>query len=118
VTVTAPGYSTLAGAVTGVVLWVLQEYAFKGGTVPDALQGACWIIIPAAVTGITSLLTKRSQAAAAPLPPAPAPAHAPPGLRGAAGLPGARTGVAQGGGTACCPPYLQNSGHTSALRMS
>lgn len=68
-TPTAPGYSTIAGAIAGLVLWALQTYAFHGGAVPGAVQAACLILIPAAVSGIASLLTRRT----APAAPAPAP---------------------------------------------
>lgn len=56
--ITAPGYSTIAGAVLGLVMWTLQNYVFHGA-VPEEVQGALWIIVPAAVTGVSSLLTKR-----------------------------------------------------------
>lgn len=63
-TPTAPGYSTIAGAVSGLVLWILQTYAFHAA-VPGAVETACLIVIPAAVTGISSLFT-RHRAAPAP----------------------------------------------------
>jgi hypothetical protein len=56
--ITAPGYSTVAGAITGLALWALQRYAFRGA-IPEEVQWACWTIIPAAVTGVAALLTKR-----------------------------------------------------------
>jgi hypothetical protein len=72
-TFTAPGYSTVAGAITGVLLWSLQTYVFRGAAVPDVLQSAAWILIPALVTGIASLLTRR---VSSPATPAVAPRHA------------------------------------------
>jgi hypothetical protein len=57
-TITAPAYSTVAGAITGVALWALSTYAFHG-SVPGPIEGACWVLIPGAVTGVASLLTKR-----------------------------------------------------------
>jgi hypothetical protein len=66
-TVTAPGYSAIAGAVTGLVLWILQEYVFKTG-VPEAIEGATLVLVPAILSGIASLLTKRN---ATPTSPAP-----------------------------------------------
>ena len=63
--ITAPAYSTVAGAITGLALWALQQYAFHG-IVPEPVQWACWALIPAAVTGIASLITKRRAVSAAP----------------------------------------------------
>lgn len=68
-TITAPGYSAIAGALTGVILWALQEYVFKTG-VPEAVEGAVLIIVPALLSWLASLLTKRSAAT-----PAAAPKH-------------------------------------------
>jgi|SRR5277367_1263634 len=56
-TPTAPTYSTIAGAISGVATWALSTYAFHGA-VPAPVQVALYILIPAAVTGIASLLTK------------------------------------------------------------
>ncbi len=72
--ITAPGYSAIAGAVTGLVLWILQEYVFRTG-VPEAVEGATLVLIPAALSGIASTLTKRQ---ATPQPP-PAPRSPPHG---------------------------------------
>lgn len=73
---TAVHYSTVIGALTGVVLWVLQTYAFPKG-VPGPLEAAAVILIPAACSGVASLLTRRADAqaqapASPPSPPAPA----------------------------------------------
>jgi uncharacterized membrane protein len=72
VTVTAPTASAIAGALTGLILWALQEYVFKGSSVPEAVAGAVLIIVPALLSWLASLLTKRSATAA----PAAAPKHA------------------------------------------
>jgi hypothetical protein len=70
--ITAPGYSAIAGAVTGVILWALQEYAFKGTSVPEAVAGAVLVCVPALLSWLASLLTKRAAAtaSAATRPPA------------------------------------------------
>lgn len=65
-TVTAPAYSAIAGALTGLALWVLQEYAFKGTSVPEAVAGAVLVLVPAGLSGLASLFTRR---ATAPPPP-------------------------------------------------
>jgi hypothetical protein len=67
----APSLSAIAGALTGVILWALQEYVFKTG-VPEAVEGAVLVIIPALLSWLASLLTKRSATAA----PAAEPKHA------------------------------------------
>lgn len=68
---TAVQYSGVAGAITGVVLWLLSTYVFKG-TTPAPLEGAAWILIPGAVTYIASLLTRQNTTPAA-TPPAVSP---------------------------------------------
>ena len=55
--VTAPAYSTIAGAISGVATWALSTYAFHGA-VPQPVQVALYVLIPALVTGIASLVTK------------------------------------------------------------
>ena len=56
--VTAPAYSTVAGAISGVATWALSTYAFHGA-VPQPVQVALYVLIPALVTGIASWLTKQ-----------------------------------------------------------
>lgn len=70
-------YSSVAGAITGVILWVLQTYAFNGGSVPGPIEGAAWVLIPAIVTGAASFFTRRNTTAPATPAPAPAPEPAP-----------------------------------------
>jgi hypothetical protein len=71
--VTAPGYSAIAGAIAGLALWALQTYIFHAPA-PGAVQIAIDVLVPAAVTGIASLLTKRN---VTPMPAAQ-PKHAAP----------------------------------------
>ena len=59
-------YSSIAGAITGIVLWVLQTYAFKGNDVPAPLEGACWVLIPAIVTGVSAFFTRNAKPPSAP----------------------------------------------------
>jgi hypothetical protein len=75
---TAVSYSSIAGAVTGIILWLLSHYAFRGNAVPEPIQTGAWILIPAAVTGLGAWLTRRHTATtAAPPTPAPAPPQPP-----------------------------------------
>jgi hypothetical protein len=55
---------TVAGALTGLALWALATYAFKGA-VPNAVQAVIYVVIPAAVTGVTGYLTKKGVLTAA-----------------------------------------------------
>ena len=55
--VTAPAYSAIAGAISGVITWALSTYAFHGA-VPQPVQVALYVLIPALVTGVASLVTK------------------------------------------------------------
>lgn len=56
----APGYSSIAGAIVGIILWLLSTYAFRGQAVPAPVEAAAWVLIPAAVTGIASHITRRT----------------------------------------------------------
>lgn len=49
--------STVAGAIVGVVQWALQAYVFHG-KVPDAVNTALLILIPAICTGVASLVSR------------------------------------------------------------
>jgi hypothetical protein len=40
---------TAAAAVSGIILWVLGQYVFKG-TVPDVVTSWVYVLVPAAVT--------------------------------------------------------------------
>lgn len=62
---TAVSYSSIAGAVTGVALWALSTYAFRGQAVPAPVEGAAWVLIPAAVSGIAARLTRQATQPAA-----------------------------------------------------
>ena len=75
---TATAYSGAAGAITGIVLWVLSTYVFRNGGVPAPLEGACWVLIPGAVGYISSLLTRKNTSATTVSPAAPADDHAVP----------------------------------------
>jgi len=58
--VSSTTYSSVAGAVTGVVMWALSAFVFHSHVIPAELQGALWVLVPAAVTGFASRFTRRS----------------------------------------------------------
>jgi hypothetical protein len=68
----------VAGAAAGVVLWVLQTYAFKGNSVPAGLVSLVDVAVPgilALAGGYLAPHTDRTVApAAVPAPPAVPPA--------------------------------------------
>ena len=66
---------TVAGAVAGLVQWIIATYAF-GGNMPAPVTTAVYILIPAAVAGVTGFLTRRS--AKQPVPASPPAAESPP----------------------------------------
>lgn len=55
----APAYSSIAGAITGLVLWSLATYAFRNHTVPGPVEGAAWVLIPSIVSGVASHVTRK-----------------------------------------------------------
>jgi hypothetical protein len=60
--------STAAAAVSGIVLWIIGRYAFKGGAVPDVVASWVYVAVPAVVTfgaGYLAKHTPRPVAAAA-----------------------------------------------------
>jgi hypothetical protein len=72
--------SSLAAALSGVVLWVLQTYVFKGNNVPAGAVTLVDVGIPAVCAWMAGYLaphTPRPAAPAAP-PAAPAPTALPP----------------------------------------
>jgi hypothetical protein len=58
--------STAAAAVSGIVLWIIGRYAFKGGAVPDVVASWVYVAVPAVVTFGAGYLAKHT--------PRPAPA--------------------------------------------
>jgi hypothetical protein len=66
--------STAAAAVSGIVLWILGKYVFKG-TVPDVIASWTYVLVPAVITFAAGYIAKHT-----PRPvPAPVPAPPPPG---------------------------------------
>ena len=51
--------STGAAAVSGLVLWVLGTYVFKG-TVPDAVTTVVYVLVPAATAFAAGYLTRHT----------------------------------------------------------
>ncbi len=61
----------VAGAAAGVVLWVLQTYAFKGGSVPAGLVSLVDVAVPGVLAlagGYLAPHTNRPAPAAIPVP--------------------------------------------------
>jgi hypothetical protein len=65
--------STAAAAVSGLLLWALGTYAFKG-TVPDVVTSWVYALVPAGITFAAGYLARHT----ARPPPAPAPPAGPP----------------------------------------
>jgi hypothetical protein len=66
---TATTYSSIAGAVTGLVLWTLSTYVFRHQAVPGAVEAAAWVLIPALVAGLAARFTRTRAAEPVPAPP-------------------------------------------------
>jgi hypothetical protein len=69
--------STAAAALSGMVLWALGRYVFKG-TVPDVVASWVYVIVPALITFAAGYVAKHTPRAAPTAPVAPA-APVPPG---------------------------------------
>ena len=68
--------SASAAALSGLLLWILGRYVFKG-TVPDVIASWVYATVPAIVAGVAGYLAPHTPRPAAPpaapaLPPAPA----------------------------------------------
>jgi hypothetical protein len=65
--------STAAAAASGLALWALGRYVFKGD-VPDVVASWVYVIVPAALAFGAGYLARHTPrpAAAAAVPPAPA----------------------------------------------
>lgn len=63
--------STGAAAVSGLALWALGHYVFKGSGVPDVVASWVYVLVPAATTLAAGYLARHTSV------PAPAPAPAP-----------------------------------------
>lgn len=62
-----------AAALSGLLLWILGRYVFKG-TVPDVVASWVYVLVPAVVAGAAGYLaphTNRPQAATVPPPSGP-----------------------------------------------
>jgi len=60
--------STAAAAVSGLALWALGHYVFKG-TVPDVVASWVYVIVPGVITFAAGYLARHTYR----LPPAPFP---------------------------------------------
>jgi hypothetical protein len=65
--------STAAAAVSGLVLWVIGRYIFRGAGVPDVIASWIYVIVPGVVTFVAGYLAKHTPRPLPVLvPPAPA----------------------------------------------
>ena len=66
--------STAAAAVSGIVLWILGKYVFKG-TVPDVIASWTYVLVPAVITFAAGYIAKHTPRPVSPVsPPAGPPA--------------------------------------------
>jgi hypothetical protein len=56
--------STAAAAVSGLALWALGRYAFKGSGVPDVVASWVYVIVPGLITFGAGWLAKHTTVAA------------------------------------------------------
>ena len=61
--------STGAAALSGLLLWALGRYVFKG-TVPDVIASWIYAVVPGLVAGIAGYLAPHTPRPAIPPPPA------------------------------------------------
>jgi len=66
--------STAAAAVSGLALWSLGHYVFKG-TVPDVVASWVYVLVPAVITFGAGYLAKHTPRSAPVAPAAPPPAE-------------------------------------------
>ena len=64
---------TAAGAVSGILLWVLGRYVFKGN-VPDVAVSWTYAVVPAVITFAAGYLAKHTPRPVTPPPPPAEPA--------------------------------------------
>lgn len=62
---------TLAAFVSGILIWALQTWVFKGSSVPPGLVSLVYAVVPAALAGVAGYLAPHTPR------PAPAPAQPP-----------------------------------------
>jgi hypothetical protein len=62
--------STWAAAVSGLALWAMGTYVFKG-SVPDVVVSWTYVIVPAALTFAAGYLARHSPRVPGPLPVVP-----------------------------------------------
>ena len=66
--------STAAAAVSGLALWSLGHYVFKG-SVPDVVASWVYVLVPGVITFGAGYLAKHTPRPVAPAAPVPPPAE-------------------------------------------
>lgn len=63
--------STAAAAVSGLALWMLGHYVFKGGDVPDVVASWVYVLVPGLLAFGAGYLARHSPRPADAPPPGP-----------------------------------------------
>jgi hypothetical protein len=64
--------STAAAALSGLALWALGHYVFKGGAVPDVVASWVYVLVPGVITFGAGYLAKHTLRVVPVAPAAPA----------------------------------------------
>lgn len=64
----------VAGALTGLAIWLISTYAYGGGNLPAPVGTAVYVVLPAIITGAVGFFTRRSSKLPEPVTPTPVPA--------------------------------------------
>jgi hypothetical protein len=65
--------STGAAAVSGLALWALGHYVFKGSGVPDVVASWVYVLVPGLLTFAAGYLARHTSVPGPPPAPVPAP---------------------------------------------
>ena len=63
--------STAAAALSGLALWALGRYVFKGSGVPDVVASWVYVITPGVITFVAGYLARHTSVPVIPPPPKP-----------------------------------------------
>jgi hypothetical protein len=60
--------STAAAAVSGLALWAIGRYVFKGSGVPDVVASWVYVLVPGAITFVAGYLARHTSVPVSPPP--------------------------------------------------
>lgn len=63
--------STAAAAVSGLALWAIGRYVFKGSGVPDVVASWVYVVVPGLITFAAGYLARHTSVPVTPPPPKP-----------------------------------------------